>query len=498
MKQLTLFLTFIGILYPAITFSMADEMAEIATIDHQRFPYDIGFLRDSSDGHETNLETELYLAVATNDALEVEYLLDRGVDPNQQSANGSYLLDIAFYKGNKRIIAALQKHNAKSTTAATLMHYAAWFDDCMLAKKLLQKKVDVNVCRECSITPLHEASFRGNFSIARVLLQNGADPNATNLWGRTPLHDALEQHHWQLAALLVNCTDLNATDSMGHAPWQMIIKNSATIPADTSNADRAAITFLLNAVSLKTAPESKISALHLAAHYLNEQAVNIFLNAGACPNMQNFLGKTPLHDAIEHADAISFGQPPEEILRRQASIVSKLLNAGADANRAHHKGETPFTMAIRHNTTTLFQLFLDGKADPNQRVEGFASLLHYCAAKNRPGLAKLALMYGANKDSTDADGNTPLHIACHYGFTDVISTLLNYKAQIAIRNKRKETAFDIDDQVKKVIRKCPEIPMFAFAQGNHPRLGANSPIQTAAHNIFTNEILAHIYSLLKQ
>lgn len=369
--------------------------------------------------------TQLCAAVIFNNAKAVKTLLKSSNAPELCGTFGASLLEQAYYYGNKKIIDALKLHGAQSQTPA-LMHHAAMDNHFPFAKYLFDEGWSVNTCRECLITPLHDAAYLGNYETAQFLLDNGARADAVDQWGKTPLHDAVYQHNWRVAELLLNRVDLNRTDQSGLALWQLIIKETANPSCKDlrDDANKIAITNLLKAaLDHKTDPSSKISPLHAACYYLNPQAVTMSLQAGADVNMQNFLGKTPLHDALD-CDAFNQAAPVnKEIFLNQYSIVLQLLRAGTNPNKSDNNGITPFAMAIRHNLIELASKLLDHKADPNQKLDGYASVLHYCAAINRADIARHVLNHGANKGVVNPKGHTPLQSAYFHQSNDVIELL---------------------------------------------------------------------------
>lgn len=366
---------------------------------------------------------QLYESIIGDDVYTVKRLLNGSAAPNVQGAEGAELLELSILYGNQEIVEEFKTHGAHSTPPVALLHYAAQYNHYPLAQYLVcDKKFDVNACRDCLITPLHDAAFHGHYEVTQFLLNHGANVNAINFWGKTPLHDALSQHKWPVAALLLNCTDLNRKDQSGIALWQLIIKETAKFAsAEIQNdVDKISITTLLKAaVNHPTDPSSKISSLHAACYYSNSRAVVMALKAGADVKLQNFHGATPLSDAIDCAAFTQSATVSKEIFLNQFKIVLQLLAAGADPNQKDPKGETPFAMAVRNNLIELAAKLLELNADPNQPLEGYSTILHYCAAKNRPNLARHALRYGANKDAVDCDGLSPLQSAYLYESRDV-------------------------------------------------------------------------------
>ena len=77
-----------------------------------------------------------------------------------------------------------------------------------IARRLLQRGLDVHAKDNDNDTPLHSAALSGALEIARVLLDHGANANVENKQGRTPLHQVargkyVEEHGIAIAQLLL-------------------------------------------------------------------------------------------------------------------------------------------------------------------------------------------------------------------------------------------------------------------------------------------------------
>ena len=118
----------------------------------------------------------LNLAAYFGHAKAVEYLLDRGADPNAVSRNALRLRPIHG--------AAAHRNPARST---------------LVAKKLLERGADVNVKQAGGWTPLHQALSSGNADLARALLARGARSDVRSDDGRSPRDLAITKGHRELA-----------------------------------------------------------------------------------------------------------------------------------------------------------------------------------------------------------------------------------------------------------------------------------------------------------
>ena len=97
------------------------------------------------------------------------------------------------------------------TTAAMLIHKAAFDGNIKAVKRHLDAGVDANAQTRSENTPLHAASYQGHSDVVELLIANDADVNASDVRGWIPLHAAVDQGHAAVAELLiVKGADLNA------------------------------------------------------------------------------------------------------------------------------------------------------------------------------------------------------------------------------------------------------------------------------------------------
>ena len=134
------------------------------------------------------------LCVASNRHRDVvEWLLNRGADPN-----------------------------IGGRTGWTSLHCAARFGRTDIAEILLQYKAVVDAQDNCGQIPLHLASKWGHVNFTRLLLERGADVNFQDVDGRTPLHLANDMMELDIARLLVeHGANLDLEDVKGRPASQL-------------------------------------------------------------------------------------------------------------------------------------------------------------------------------------------------------------------------------------------------------------------------------------
>ena len=97
------------------------------------------------------------------------------------------------------------------TTAAMLIHKAAFDGNIKAVKRHLDAGVDANAQTRSENTPLHAAAYRGHTEVVELLIAYGANVNARDMRGWIPLHAAVDQGHVKTSErLIAKGADLNA------------------------------------------------------------------------------------------------------------------------------------------------------------------------------------------------------------------------------------------------------------------------------------------------
>ncbi len=229
-------------------------------------------------------------------------------------------------------------------------------------------------------TPLHWAAFNGNPDLVRFLLNKGADVDAKNARGLTPLFFSAAQGRTQAAGLLIERgADVNVRNPLGMTPLIIAVEQGT-----------AELVKTLIAAGADVGIESRIgTALHRAAFKGQVDIIRILLEAGAKTEImiRRFY---PLHLAAMagHPDA-----------------VSALVKGDADINSRDGRGQTPFHRALSAS---------------NPRVSE---------------IARFFIDNGADVDTTDEDGETPLMTAVREGYLEVVRSLLDKGALKDVRDR---------------------------------------------------------------
>lgn len=117
-------------------------------------------------------------------------------------------------------------------------------------------------------------------------------------------------------------------------------------------------------------------------------------------------------------------------------IVNALLKGRADVNLKNKNGFGPLSRALSHNYEDVAQALLaQPSIDINVNGPNGASVLMIYVLRDREDVVTRLLQRGANVNSPDLDGDTPLHGAVKTGNLNVLRQLLAKGAGVNTRSK---------------------------------------------------------------
>lgn len=340
---------------------------------------------------------------------------------NELDNNGDLALDLALSRKLESIATTLVNNKADvdmvDQSGWSLLHKAIQRGDEFASTFLIRHSAQVNAATVGAVeTPLHlVCSFSpkkhsgevmaGMASIAEALLKTGANPNMQNSKGRTPLHEAVLSGNEPVFNQLLQCKQLD----------------------------------------LELKDHEGSTALWLALQYItvtSDPSVNPFEDHVPVENGTSFDENSFAARLIQRGSDPDAPDAASEncLLQRAAGAGSEaaalfLATHGSKVNHVNKWGETPLHTACRSGLAGLTAELLQQGANPNLQTQRTAP------GEGQPGQAP-----GVSLQS-------PLHMAIAHNHPDVVSVILEQKANAlhATNNLQIIPDFSLKDSMDQTV-----------------------------------------------
>ena len=307
----------------------------------------------------------------------LQAIISHGGDVNATNKKNQMPLMLACWKRNEDAIHVLLNAgadlNIADASGDTCLHYAARNDCCTeVLQAIISHGGDVNATSIENVTPLMLACVKGNKDAINVLLNAGADPNIADADGDTCLHYTA----WNDC-----CTEA----------IQAIISHGGDV--DATN-------------------KKNVTPLMQACVKGNKATINVFLNAGADPNIVNTDGGTCLHCAAGNDWC--------------TEALQAIISHGGDVNATNKKNQMPLMVACWKRNEDAIHVLLNAGADLNIADASGNTCLHYTAWNDCcTEVLQAIISHGGDVNATSKENQTPLMVACWKRNGDAIHVLLN-------------------------------------------------------------------------
>lgn len=232
-----------------------------------------------------------------------------------------------------------------------------------------------------------------------------------------------------------DCMDVNVRGPDGFTPLMIASCSGGGLETGNSEEEEDASANVINDFIYQGAnlhnqtDRTGETALHLAARYARSDAAKRLLEASADANIQDNMGRTPLHAAVA-ADA-------------QGVFQILIRNRATDLDARMHDGTTPLILAARLAVEGMVEELINCHADVNAIDDFGKSALHWAAAVNNVEAAIVLLKNGANKDMQNNKEETPLFLAAREGSYETAKVLLDHFANREITDHMDRLPRDI-------------------------------------------------------
>ncbi|CAB0032647.1 unnamed protein product [Trichogramma brassicae] len=182
--------------------------------------------------------------------------------------------------------------------------------------------------------------------------------------------------------------------------------------------------------------------LHLALEHENEESIESLLRSGADPNLANAEGSTALHIICKR-------DSDDDFLETFFKIIDDVQQQ-VRIDARDRSGNTPLHLATESGYVNSIESLLRKGADPNSaNAEGSTPLHIICNKAQHDELAEMFLGICDEKhrlvrvDAQDELGNTPLHLALTHGNEKLSELLLKRNADPNLANAEGSTCLHI-------------------------------------------------------
>jgi len=319
-------------------------------------------------------------------------------------------------------------------------------------KELIAGGIDVNRYSESHRDDLITlAAGSGDPQMVKILLEAGADPEGVTTPDRFPLLTAVKMPDAEIIRMLAAAgADLERPDEYGDTPlmvaadkgYQEIVQMLLDLGADPRGTDDQGDTALMSAVAsgqveilrnlisrgvpVDASDNRGWTPLMLAVSRLDcpVEITRILLEKGASTVAVNREGNTALHLACAHANA---------------SHALELIKAGAAVDIPGDGNDTPLMLACgshEGDPAETVKILLAAGAQVNSKNEnGWTPLIH-AAYMGNVGALTLLVNRKAALEAADQTGRTPLYHAAGNGRLECVKILLAAGARVDVVNER--------------------------------------------------------------
>lgn len=371
-------------------------------------------------GPKGNLSEELLNAVIENNISKVETILKKGAPINAKTG-----VDRKVIKNDLEIII----HQG-----STPLHIAILLSHIPIAKLLIENNADLTILSPDDLTPLSMASSKENFEIFKMLIEKNVDVNQKSKEGGTALMSAIYFVNLPAVKILIEKNaDIDFQTENGWTPLLMASRWDNLEIAKFFLEKKVNVNAQIHCNNGKNnCSEKGQTALLFAIENGNLELVNLLLENGADPNLENKEGNPPLFIPLSTI-----------YLKNSDEIIKTLLEHKANPNFiAKDVSKNPLLLlAIKRVPKDIVQMFLDFGAEVNSHNNLNETGLYIAVGEKNLDMCSLLIKYGADVNLAKF-GKTPLMAAAHNGSENMVKFLLSNNADKTLKDKSGSTALD--------------------------------------------------------
>lgn len=346
---------------------------------------------------DRDLFSPLMTAVYDGNLTEVRHILDSisAPDINLQDARSWSALHISAHRESK----GTDKTQTKIT------------------KALIKAGADINLQGPNGNTALHIAISNERTRIVETLLDEKADITLQNNEKETALIKAIQFGQLDTIEKTISPDTINLKDKYGWPPLHFAVNLQIKEPTEQQKI----IDLLIESGAQPNLQDQQgLTALHLGIKNKNLLVVSQLLNHNADTTIKDNEGRTALMFAST--------QDNIDILKSLIVIPQDLNTLDKNGWTAIHHASNQATQRNDNALAEAVKILINAGADTNIQTSTLSSALHYAVQKNHPHVTEVLSKADAKAYLKDNNGITPLILAVENGNYPIVERLTQ-KAQ---------------------------------------------------------------------
>lgn len=290
------------------------------------------------------------------------------LDINIRDERGIYLINYAIIQNNTELLNAIIEKNPildiTDSDGRSLLYYPIKYNYSKIILILLiynRSNIGISILdikdKKGNI-PLHYAIIYKNIECLKILLEEGSNVNIIDIDNNNSIHLAVYSKVYEICDIICK-TDIiiNAKNSVG--------ENALHIACNLGLIEIVKL-LLNNGIYIDTQDDDyEFSALHYSVNLNNIPITKLLVKNLANPNLQDFLGNTPLHYAIIEENYEIFNY-----------LLTSEYTKNINVNIYNYENKLPIHIALEKNMVDFVKILIPGSNLNFQDMEGF-SAIHY-------------------------------------------------------------------------------------------------------------------------
>lgn len=305
-----------------------------------------------------------YIKLKTEDELDINIRDERGI----------YLINYAIIQNNTELLNVIIEKNPvldiTDTDGRSLLYFPIKYNYSKIITTILKynrSNIGISILDikdKNGNIPLHYAITNKNISCINQLLEEGSNVNITDINNNNSLHLSVYSKMYEICSI-ISKTDVivNAKNSIG--------ENALHIACNMGLYEIVKLLLDIGIYIDTQDDDYEFSALHYSINLNNVPITKLLLNNKANPNVQDFLGNTPLHYSIIEENMVIFNYI------MTSDTTKNIINV----NIYNYENKLPIHIALEKKKIEYVRLLISGSNLNFQDMDGF-SPVHYIFMDN--------------------------------------------------------------------------------------------------------------------